>query len=54
MTAHWQYFFDVIKRPNVFANYKTVRSQLTPFNVQHINIKRKTQAFKLQTRTQYA
>lgn len=54
MTNHWQYFFDVIVKPDIFINFKRCRSQLTPFSIKHINLKRKTQKFKLITSKEHA
>lgn len=49
MTDHWRYFFDVVNKPDIFVDYKRCRSLLTPFGIKHINLKRRTQKYKLIT-----
>jgi len=50
---HLHYFFQVILEANICADYERVRLLLTPFQINHINIKRKTQNFKLITKEEH-
>jgi hypothetical protein len=46
---HMRFFFDVIIGQNVSTDFERIRLLLTPFQINHINIKRKTQKYKLIT-----
>lgn len=50
---HMKFFFDVIIGQNVCTDYERVRLLLTPFQINHINIKRKTQKYKLVTQKEH-
>ena len=47
------FFFDIIIGNNIVDDFERVRLMLTPFQINHINIKRKTQKFKLVTQIEH-
>lgn len=54
MNDHWMYFLEVINKSDIFYDPKRGRAQLTPYQIKHTNMKRRTQKYKLITSKEHA
>lgn len=51
---HINYFFEVILQQNVTQDFDRIRVLLTPFSINHINLKRKTFKYILFNKREHA
>ena len=54
MIDHWILFLTVVNKKDIFIDPKRCRVQLNPYQIRHINLKRRTNKYKLLTQMEYS
>ena len=54
MIDHWTLFLTVVNKKDIFIDPKRCRVQLNPYQIRHINLKRRTNKYKLLTQLEYS